>query len=31
MVSLPYVLTNAMPWHDLTWDLCLRVIINAMP
>ncbi|KHG29893.1 hypothetical protein F383_36165 [Gossypium arboreum] len=25
MVSLPYELTNAMPWHGLTWDLCLIV------
>ncbi|KHG26544.1 hypothetical protein F383_33170 [Gossypium arboreum] len=25
MVSLPYELNNAMPWHGLTWDLCLIV------
>ncbi|KHG21865.1 hypothetical protein F383_10291 [Gossypium arboreum] len=25
MVSLSYELTNAMPWHGLTWDLCLIV------
>ena len=26
VVSLPYELTIAMPWHGLTWDLCLIVV-----
>ncbi|KHG22080.1 hypothetical protein F383_27368 [Gossypium arboreum] len=25
MGALPYKLINAMPWHGLTWDLCLIV------